>query len=106
MSLWPCTLLSSQQAFNFAFKDYFKQLFGFSKLRDGYMLWFFGNVSSGAAAGAASLGIVSAFMTWICLVFARAADVASDILSCISLSFSAVCSVVPPSYRQRPQEPG
>jgi len=47
------------QAFNFAFKDYFKELFGFSKIRDGYMLWFFGNVASGAAAGAASLGIVS-----------------------------------------------
>ncbi|KAF5828822.1 mitochondrial carrier domain-containing protein [Dunaliella salina] len=46
------------QAFNFAFKDYFKELFGFSKIRDGYLLWFFGNVSSGAAAGATSLGIV------------------------------------------------
>ncbi|KAF5827405.1 mitochondrial carrier domain-containing protein [Dunaliella salina] len=46
------------QAFNFAFKDYFKELIGFSKIRDGYLLWFLGNVSSGAAAGATSLGIV------------------------------------------------
>ncbi|KAF8314254.1 mitochondrial carrier [Clavulina sp. PMI_390] len=42
------------QAFNFAFKDYFKALFGFSKSADGYWLWFAGNVASGAAAGASS----------------------------------------------------
>ncbi|KAI3521855.1 hypothetical protein L1887_11330 [Cichorium endivia] len=40
------------QAFNFAFKGYFKSLFGRSKERDGYMKWFIGNVASGSAAGA------------------------------------------------------
>ncbi|GAA0150503.1 transfer/carrier protein [Lithospermum erythrorhizon] len=39
------------QAFNFAFKGYFKQLFGCSK-EDGYIKWFAGNVASGSAAGA------------------------------------------------------
>ncbi|KAI0825050.1 mitochondrial carrier [Trametes gibbosa] len=42
------------QALNFAFKDYFKSLFGFKK-QDGYWKWFGGNVASGGAAGAASL---------------------------------------------------
>ncbi|KAF8120554.1 mitochondrial carrier domain-containing protein [Boletus edulis] len=42
------------QALNFAFKDYFKSLFGFKKL-DGYWKWFSGNVASGGAAGASSL---------------------------------------------------
>ncbi|KAJ7566832.1 hypothetical protein O6H91_02G120300 [Diphasiastrum complanatum] len=42
------------QAFNFAFKDYFKSLFGYKKERDGYWQWFAGNVASGAAAGATS----------------------------------------------------
>ncbi|XAR63836.1 hypothetical protein NMG60_11023940 [Bertholletia excelsa] len=40
------------QAFNFAFKGYFKSLFGCSKERDGYIKWFAGNVASGSAAGA------------------------------------------------------
>lgn len=40
------------QAFNFAFRGYFKSLFGRSKERDGYMKWFAGNVASGSAAGA------------------------------------------------------
>ncbi|KAI3726832.1 hypothetical protein L1987_66638 [Smallanthus sonchifolius] len=40
------------QAFNFAFKGYFKSLFGRSKERDGYYKWFIGNVASGSAAGA------------------------------------------------------
>nr|XP_043614785.1 ADP,ATP carrier protein ER-ANT1 isoform X2 [Erigeron canadensis] len=40
------------QAFNFAFKGYFKSLFGQSKERDGYLRWFVGNVASGSAAGA------------------------------------------------------
>ncbi|XP_076904041.1 ADP,ATP carrier protein ER-ANT1-like [Bidens hawaiensis] len=40
------------QAFNFAFKGYFKSLFGRSKERDGYAKWFIGNVASGSAAGA------------------------------------------------------
>ncbi|XP_010549780.1 PREDICTED: ADP,ATP carrier protein ER-ANT1 [Tarenaya hassleriana] len=40
------------QAFNFAFKGYFKNLFGCSKEKDGYLKWFAGNVASGSAAGA------------------------------------------------------
>jgi solute carrier family 25 (adenine nucleotide translocator) protein 4/5/6/31 len=42
------------QALNFAFKDYFKSLFGFKK-SEGYWKWFAGNVASGGAAGASSL---------------------------------------------------
>ncbi|KAJ7566842.1 hypothetical protein O6H91_01G045000 [Diphasiastrum complanatum] len=42
------------QAFNFAFKDYFKAVFGYKKERDGYWKWFAGNLASGAAAGATS----------------------------------------------------
>jgi len=42
------------QALNFAFKDYFKSLFGFKK-SEGYWKWFGGNVASGAGAGATSL---------------------------------------------------
>ncbi|XP_050386047.1 ADP,ATP carrier protein 1, mitochondrial-like [Argentina anserina] len=42
------------QAFNFAFKDYFKSLFNYKKDRDGYWTWFAGNLASGAAAGASS----------------------------------------------------
>jgi len=42
------------QALNFAFKDYFKSLFGFKK-SEGYWIWFAGNVASGGAAGATSL---------------------------------------------------
>ncbi|KAK4402539.1 ADP,ATP carrier protein ER-ANT1 [Sesamum angolense] len=40
------------QAFNFAFKGYYKSLFGCSKEKDGYVKWFAGNVASGSAAGA------------------------------------------------------
>ncbi|KAJ7529106.1 hypothetical protein O6H91_15G034200 [Diphasiastrum complanatum] len=46
------------QAFNFAFKDYFKTLFGFSKEKDGYWKWFAGNMASGGAAGATSSFLV------------------------------------------------
>jgi len=42
------------QALNFAFKDYFKKMFGFKK-QDGYWPWFAGNLASGGAAGASSL---------------------------------------------------
>lgn len=42
------------QALNFAFKDYFKSLFGYKKDKDGYWAWFAGNMASGAAAGGAS----------------------------------------------------
>lgn len=40
------------QAFNFAFKGYFRSLFGRSREKDGYFKWFVGNVASGSAAGA------------------------------------------------------
>jgi len=43
------------QALNFAFKDYFKKLFGYKKDKDGYWKWFAGNMASGGAAGAMSL---------------------------------------------------
>jgi solute carrier family 25 (adenine nucleotide translocator) protein 4/5/6/31 len=42
------------QAFNFAFKDYFKKLFNYKQERDGYLKVFAGNIASGAAAGASS----------------------------------------------------
>ncbi|KAI0531302.1 hypothetical protein KFK09_000855 [Dendrobium nobile] len=40
------------QAFNFAFKGYFQNIFSFSKEKDGYSRWLAGNVASGSAAGA------------------------------------------------------
>jgi solute carrier family 25 (adenine nucleotide translocator) protein 4/5/6/31 len=43
------------QALNFAFKDYFKLMFGFKKEKDGYAKWFAGNMASGGLAGASSL---------------------------------------------------
>lgn len=43
------------QAFNFAFKDYFKRIFNFKKDKDGYCKLFAGNLASGSAAGASSL---------------------------------------------------
>jgi len=43
------------QALNFAFKDQFKRMFGFSAAKDGYWKWFAGNLASGGAAGACSL---------------------------------------------------
>ncbi|KAH9941253.1 mitochondrial carrier [Epithele typhae] len=46
------------QALNFAFKDYFKALFGFRKDKDGYWAWAAGNLMAGASAGAASLVFV------------------------------------------------
>lgn len=46
------------QALNFAFKDYFKRVFGFKKDRDGYWAWFAGNMASGGCAGALSLAFV------------------------------------------------
>ncbi|WVQ83764.1 ADP,ATP carrier protein [Cryptococcus sp. DSM 104549] len=45
------------QALNFAFRDYFKAMFGFKK-DEGYWKWFAGNIASGAAAGAFSLVFV------------------------------------------------
>lgn len=46
------------QALNFAFKDYFKKMFGWKKDKDGYWMWFAGNLMSGGAAGACSLAFV------------------------------------------------
>jgi len=43
------------QALNFAFKDQFKRMFGYTKEKHGYWKWFAGNLASGGAAGAASL---------------------------------------------------
>jgi solute carrier family 25 (adenine nucleotide translocator) protein 4/5/6/31 len=43
------------QALNFAFKDYFRRMFNFRRDKDGYGLFFLGNVMSGGAAGALSL---------------------------------------------------
>ena len=62
-SLWRGNLANviryfPTQALNFAFKDYYKRLFGFKKDKDGYWLWFAGNLASGGAAGATSLFFV------------------------------------------------
>jgi solute carrier family 25 (adenine nucleotide translocator) protein 4/5/6/31 len=46
------------QALNFAFKDYFKRMFGYTKEKDGYWKTFGGNIASGGAAGATSLFFV------------------------------------------------
>jgi len=46
------------QALNFAFKDYFKRMFGYNKDKDGYWKWFGGNLASGGMAGACSLSFV------------------------------------------------
>jgi len=46
------------QALNFAFKDHFKRMFNKSKEKDGYWVWFAGNLASGGLAGAASLAFV------------------------------------------------
>jgi len=59
-SLWRGNLANviryfPTQALNFAFKDYFKKMFGFKQDKDGYWWWFAGNLASGGAAGATSL---------------------------------------------------
>jgi len=46
------------QALNFSLKDYFKRIFGRDKHRDGYFVWFLGNLDSGGAAGSVSLFFV------------------------------------------------
>ncbi|CAM6084929.1 unnamed protein product [Calypogeia fissa] len=43
------------QALNFAFKDYYKQLFNYKRGKDPYWKVFAGNIASGSAAGASSL---------------------------------------------------
>lgn len=62
-SLWRGNLANvlryfPTQALNFAFKDSFKRMFGYSKEKDGYWKWFGGNLASGGAAGACSLFFV------------------------------------------------
>jgi len=62
-SLWRGNLANvlryfPTQALNFAFKDYFKRMFGYNKDKDGYWVWFGGNLASGGAAGACSLFFV------------------------------------------------
>lgn len=46
------------QALNFAFNDTFKRMFNFKKEKDGYFVWFCGNMASGGLAGASSLCFV------------------------------------------------
>ncbi|XP_073009748.1 ADP,ATP carrier protein ER-ANT1 [Typha latifolia] len=46
------------QAFNFAFKGYFKSIFGCQKEKDGYLKWLAGNVASGSAAGATTSSLL------------------------------------------------
>jgi len=63
VSLWRGNLANvlryfPTQALNFAFKDQFKRMFGYSQAKDGYWKWFAGNLASGGAAGAASLAFV------------------------------------------------
>jgi len=63
VSLWRGNLANviryfPTQALNFAFKDQFKRMFGYSKEKDCYGKWFAGNLASGGAAGAASLTFV------------------------------------------------
>ncbi|EFJ16802.1 hypothetical protein SELMODRAFT_115674 [Selaginella moellendorffii] len=63
MSLWRGNLANviryfPTQALNFAFKDHFKRLFNFKADRDGYWVWFAGNLASGGLAGASSLFFV------------------------------------------------
>jgi len=46
------------QALNLAFKEQFKALFNFDQKKDGYWVWFAGNMASGGLAGAMSLVFV------------------------------------------------
>jgi len=46
------------QALNLAFKEKLKQMFDFNKDKDGYLIWFAGNMASGGLAGALSLCFV------------------------------------------------
>jgi len=62
-SLWRGNLANviryfPTQALNFAFKDQIKRMFGFSKEKDGYWIYFAGNLASGGLAGALSLTFV------------------------------------------------
>ena len=44
--------ISIVQAFNFAFRGYFKSFFGYDREKSGKWKWLAGNVASGSAAGA------------------------------------------------------
>jgi solute carrier family 25 (adenine nucleotide translocator) protein 4/5/6/31 len=62
-SLWRGNLANvlryfPTQALNFAFKDQIKRMFNFNAARDGYWVWFAGNLASGGLAGALSLTFV------------------------------------------------
>jgi len=62
-SLWRGNLANviryfPTQALNFAFKDYFKNLFNVKKEVSGYGAWFAANMASGGLAGATSLSFV------------------------------------------------
>jgi len=62
-SLWRGNLANviryfPTQALNFAFKDYFKNLFNVKKEVSGYAPWFAANMASGGLAGATSLSFV------------------------------------------------
>jgi solute carrier family 25 (adenine nucleotide translocator) protein 4/5/6/31 len=46
------------QALNFAFKDFFRTKFGYTKEKHGYAVWFMSNMASGGLAGALSLVFV------------------------------------------------
>jgi len=46
------------QALNLAFKEKLNQMFDFNKEKDGYAMWFAGNMASGGLAGALSLCFV------------------------------------------------
>lgn len=55
MSLWRGNTANviryfPTQALNFAFRDKFKQMFGFKKERDGYAWWMAGNLASGGVS--------------------------------------------------------
>jgi len=63
VSLWRGNLANvlryfPTQALNFAFKDQFKRMFGYNSDKDGYAIWFLGNMAAGGAAGASSLVFV------------------------------------------------
>jgi len=62
-SLWRGNLANviryfPTQALNFAFVGSFKKMFNQTKDKDGYLMWFLGNMASGGLAGASSLVFV------------------------------------------------
>jgi solute carrier family 25 (adenine nucleotide translocator) protein 4/5/6/31 len=62
-SLWRGNLANviryfPTQALNFALKDYFKRMFGYTVAKDGQLKAFFGNIMAGGCAGSVSLTAV------------------------------------------------